>query len=160
MRMVIEYPPGIIMWITLLIIYSTSLLGLSSLAEVEKLKSCISQTVLQLGVWLWFSSRHLDGFVWNLEGRHEKAILSSHLAILLLALKILEAWGFIWAVLRDSFSSCLGVKSCGSGSSFLNLDSCSGTWFVNLLTSVTWKVTALLVDQFCYFSGNSSGGPI
>lgn len=64
------------------------------------------------------------------------------------------------AVLQHSFSSCLGVKSCGSGSSFLNLDSCSGTWFVNLLASVTVKVTAVLVGQFCVSLGITSGGPV
>lgn len=87
MMIVIEYPPGINTMDCLCLSYiPPPSLDPFSLVEVEKLKICISQIPLQLGVWMWFRPCYLDGFVWNLEGKYE-AILASQVASFSLACK-------------------------------------------------------------------------
>ena len=129
-------------------------MGPSSLAEVEKLKFCISHTPSQRGVWLGSQSLHLDGFVeiWKADTRRPSSPLTWPFHGWHEQCRRREASSA--AGLQYPFPSCLGVKSCGSGSSILNLDSCSGTWFVNLLASVTGKVIALLSRPVLYVSGN------
>lgn len=90
---------------------------------------------LQLGLWVWLWSCHLDGFVWHWKA--DLRMTSLHLTgCFLPACKTLEVWGFICSQVQ-SFLQLPGDQRLGQCCRHLETRFLSWDVFVTLLASVT-----------------------